>query len=99
MNAGVMVVDDPDFFQPIRPGDVLTTPWGNSRDDEGEAPEVPLAVWRWSVWGIDDPEDDDEPAHVLPFSRSRLSDADVNDLGVLLGELLVARWRRDSLAG
>lgn len=90
MNAGAIIVDDPTWrLQPYRLDDVLPEPVPTPTAVLAFAPYLgPTFAW-----------DDDEPARVLSFSRSPLSPGDVEDLGVLLGELLVARWRRQTVAG
>ena len=87
--AGAIIVDDPTWrLQPYRLDDVVP-----------EAVPTSAAVLPFTPYlGPTFAWDDDEPARVLPFSRPALPDDVVDDLGRLLGGLLVARWRRETSA-
>ena len=89
----VIFVDDPTFLQPMSADAVLPiAPVPTPADVLPFAPGLGPTLW----------DEDGEPARVLSFSRpasrAALSDAVVDDLGRLLGELLVARWRRETSA-
>jgi hypothetical protein len=89
----VIFADDPPFVLSYVCEEVETEEVEPAWEPPALIAHSPMTLWDDRAWHLD------EPAHVLPFSRSRLSDADANDLGVLLGELLVARFRRETVAG
>ncbi len=89
---GVILVDDLDVLQPFRAGDIPPPLYA------WQVPlPPPVAAFAPGSGPAFDWEDHEPPARV-PFARSALSHADVEDLGRLLGELLVARWRRETTA-